>query len=419
MRRKVLFYLAAMAMIVVGCKKREYSDFLDYSSAVDLTDVAEAYDRYISEDDSCSLWDAMECLEKGKQKRVKKEMQVCPADDNNEYFDGDEGMISLPEYKASKHPFLVQAEDFYNACATTWNVWSNYEIWARLYSTGEAEEDELTFIADSIESINTSVIRNDTLRMAAEWYRSGVAKYLRDGSDSWEEENNPYVSKDSITNVINNFVYCPYDNEEAYFILLDSTFNVCTELSRKRIERYNNAGEDERLGVVIKELTSCDTFDEQCSLLLLWADNALSQGEDEWILAVSERLMQSGKYNPMLFRIWLIWRCLRQDCSFGLSRDSFIPNNYFNEYRRICYVSSLKRIDKHPEDAIAMNCAAVLAGRTNLIRLGSYMFGNNASVDKFNFMPKRYENLVGDDEDEEYIEDEDSVITEDDDYTEE
>ena len=50
--------------------------------------------------------------------------------------------------------------------------------------------------------------------------------------------------------------------------------------------------------------------------------------EDEWIVAVAEKLMDSGKYNPCLNNIWIIWRCLYQYCYGGISRDSSIPNSF-------------------------------------------------------------------------------------------
>lgn len=73
-----------------------------------------------------------------------------------------------------------------------------------------------------------------------------------------------------------------------------------------------------------------------------------------------------------------------------MSRDSAIPNHYYNEFRKICYVSCLKRIASHPDDVYAMNCAAAIGGRTNLNRFGQNYFGNETMIEEAMMMPKRY-----------------------------
>ena len=100
--------------------------------------------------------------------------------------------------------------------------------------------------------------------------------------------------------------------------------------------------------------------------------------------------MRSGKYNPMLFNIWLDWRCLTQGM-LGASRDSEIPNQMYNQMRKRCYITCLKRIEEYPQDALAMNCAAVLAGRVNILRSGAFMFGNDGILEMHEFMPKRFD----------------------------
>ena len=89
-------------------------------------------------------------------------------------------------------------------------------------------------------------------------------------------------------------------------------------------------------------------------------------------------------------RIWITWRALCQSMFFGMSRDSSIPNDFYNEFRKMCYVSCLKRIASHPDDAYAMNCAAAIGGRTNLNRFGQSYFGNEAMIEHAMMMPKRY-----------------------------
>lgn len=58
----------------------------------------------------------------------------------------------------------------------------------------------------------------------------------------------------------------------------------------------------------------------------------------------------------------------------------------------------LKRIELHPHDIFAMNCAASLGGRVNLNRFGEYLFGNEAVVEKHTMLSGRDEQAAADGE---------------------
>lgn len=68
----------------------------------------------------------------------------------------------------------------------------------------------------------------------------------------------------------------------------------------------------------------------------------------------------------------------------------------------MCYVSCLRRIESHPDDIFAMNCAAAIGGRTNMNRFGQNYFGNEGMIERAMMMPKRYP--IGDDTDNESYE---------------
>ena len=100
---------------------------------------------------------------------------------------------------------------------------------------------------------------------------------------------------------------------------------------------------------------------------------------------------KSGYPLPSIFEQWIIWRCLFQICYGGMSRDSNIPNSIYNEMRKKCYLTCLKRIEKHPDDVFAMNCAASIGGRVNINRFGQNMFGNEAAVEMYTYLSGRYD----------------------------
>ncbi len=393
MKLKVLIWLAATAMVLAGCRERKYAEYLEYSPAIDLTDIASAYERYTSQGDNANEFELMGKLREDKYRNLSKEMRVQSPAEMHSFFEGRKYMIGLPQYANSQNPFLATAEDLYNSSAIVWNVWSNYELWTRTWFEVDDASEYRRTVQQSIMSIDANLLRSDTLRTVAEWYKSYMSEALNASSYEMDDDSVPFAARDSMLHVIGRYSYSYYDNREAFSSLVDSILGACLDLSEARIQRYNQASKDQRLGVAIAELTSCETFDEQCSFLLLWANNEYSVPDNEWIMAVSERLMQSGNYNPLLSYVWLTWRCISQYERWGMSCDSFIPNGYYNDFRRICYQSCLKRIEACPADHFAMNCATLLACTENLKRLGSSMFGNEAVVEMINTMPNRYKGL--------------------------
>ena len=216
--------------------------------------------------------------------------------------------------------------------------------------------------------------------------------------DEWEEDVSIIGYAVNFGSVIESKAYCFYDDEEAFVSSLDSVINIAEGMAKDRFQRYLDASEEKQLGVILGELAACSNFDEQCSLWCNWANCNKSSIEDDWISGVAVALMKSGKYSPILHRIWITWRSVFQLLYFGASRDSDIPNLYYNEYRKMCYITCLKHIETHPQDIYAMNCAAAIAGRTNINRFGMNYFGNESMIEKYMMLPNR---LNSDEEDEE------------------
>ena len=65
----------------------------------------------------------------------------------------------------------------------------------------------------------------------------------------------------------------------------------------------------------------------------------------------------------------------------------------------MCYISCLKRIERHPNDVFAIHCAYSTAGRINLLRFGESMMGNDVLMETFRMMPNRFPALFTDEPD--------------------
>ena len=384
---KFTHLLAAIccAMSLISCGEEKQSDLFDYSKPVDLSTILQAYDWYQNYEGE------------NKDSILYTKIGLELPEDEFYLFEDTAFVLRVPEYEDSKQPFLANAEDFFNSCALSWNVWSNHEVWYRGHTADLLRYDDE--VKRSIEAVSVNIIKDKEVRKAAQDYKDSLLKLMKTEPDDWGEDVNPKELLISFGDVVESKAYKFYDDEDTFVESLDSVMDIAEGMVLDKFQHYLDASEDDQVQVMLGELATCRNFDEQCSLWRNWANCNKSSIDDEWIAAVGSALMESGNYSPILHRIWITWRAISQGLYFGSSRDSSIPNQYYNEYRKMCYVSCLKRIERHPDDIFAMNCAAAIGGRTNMNRFGQNYFGNEAMIERAMMMPKRYHSA--DDSDEE------------------
>ena len=208
--------------------------------------------------------------------------------------------------------------------------------------------------------------------------------------EEWCENDNSMDLLLRLSGIIEKRAYKYYSRQEDFVDSLTDLGNELRNATKAQLETYQHTDSLNRLRYMLGALNECSTFDEQCSLFLNWIDSKEAEMDDEWIIAVAGRLIDSGKYNPCLNDIWLVWRCLFQIQYCGISRDSSIPNGFYNDMRKKCYLTCLKRIESHPDDVFAMNCAAFIGGRTNINRIGQALFGNEALTEMAECLPGRF-----------------------------
>lgn len=371
-----IFFILLCTLLLTNCGEKEHQDLFDYSAPVDLSAILSAYDRYQNNDSD-------------NRDSTSTSMIIGDLPEDGYYLFGDTSFVlRLPEYGKSQQPFLANAEDFYNSCALAWNIWSNYEIWFRGHTANILLDDD--DVSQAIRGINVKIIKDPDVRNAAHNYKDSLLQLMSSSHEAWAEDNGSLDIMMAFSEVIESKAYKFYDDEDTFVNSLDSVTGIAESMAVDKFQHYLEANNDDRLKVILGELSTCQTFDEQCSLWRNWANCEESTIENEWIIAVGKALMESGNYSPLLHRIWITWRALCQETCYGTSRDSSIPNHYYNEYRKKCYVTCLKRIERHPHDVYAMNCAATIGGRTNINRFGQNSFGNEAMIEAAMMLPKRF-----------------------------
>ena len=366
-KKKRGFWIIAIAMMLVGCSgvAQQPDGVFNYEKPVDLSDVMAAYEESVANEGSD--WMEPEGWTEGM---------------GYELFADTSFVVKVPQYKDSIHPFLQGAEDFYNSCALMHNLRSNVEMIPRELTT----EKE---VIKSIRKMGTDFLHNPDLKARAQVFEDSLIIVFQKPEEECGENDNCMNLFSKFSQDIERHAVQFYTNEKVFVDSLDSVGFLTLKMAEKQFQIYRSSSEDQRLKVMLEQLNKCDNFDQQCSLFLNWANCQESSHEDEWIVMVAVRLMRSGKYNPMLFNIWLDWRCLTQGM-LGASRDSEIPNQMYNQMRKICYLTCLKRIAAYPQDVLAMNSAAVLAGRVNMLRIGRFMLGNDALIEIHDLMPNRF-----------------------------
>ena len=364
------------ALLLLSCSKNEHTDLFDYSKPVDLSYILKAYEwqkDYEEDDKYTILWS-----------------KIVPGlpDDDIYLFEDTAFVLHVPEYAASEQPFLAYAEDFYNSYCLSWNIYSNYEVWYRGHTSCLLRND--SDVIESINKISIDFIHDKDVRKAAQLFKDSVLLLMEKTPEQWKEDVDAMNYVVSFGDVVEDKAYKFYDDEETFSHSLDSIGDIAEGMAMDKFQHYLDANEDEQLKVILGELAACQNFDEQCSLWRNWADCNKSDMEDDWLVGVGIALMKSGNYSPILHRIWITWRSICQSAFYGSSRDSAIPNQYYNEFRKLCYMSCLKRIATHPDDCYAMSCAAAIGGRTNMNRFGMNYFGNECMIEGMMMMPKRY-----------------------------
>ena len=264
-------------MSLVSCGEEKQTDLFDYSDPVDLTVILQAYDWYQHYEGD------------NKDSILYTKMKLELPEDEFYLFEDTAFVLRVPEYANSKQPFLANAEDFYNSCALSLNVWSNYEVWYRGHTADLLRYDDE--VKNSIKAVSVNIIKDKDVRKAAQDFENSILKLMKTEPDKWDEDFSPIDLLISFGDVVESKAYKFYDDEETFVVSLDSVMDIAEWMVMDKFQHYLDASEEEQIQVMLGELATCGNFDEQCSLWRNWANCDKSGIDDEWILAVGRALM--------------------------------------------------------------------------------------------------------------------------------
>ena len=361
----------AMALVLTGCKEKVDNEMS--LPAVDMTELQKASAQKAK--------DGQNEIELYREHEMRFFPEAVDSQDDTSIdiwlMEGKDGLIELPEYANSEHPFLAQAADEYNAARIWWGIWSNLEVYV---SDFDMQEEAI----EATKNVNVDGFRDKTIEQLVKKYKLDILKQFSKGEDSWTEDDNPRKVFDAFMESSQAVFYTPWGEQtDSMEVVLDKTSKRLEALSDSTYQRYLNAEKEGRgISEALNILQNSESFAHQCSFWLRWVNTYVDDDNEEfWILASGIKLLKSELYNSELPKIWTIWRALYQRMFGGMSSTSEIPNGYYNEIRMICYRTCLKWIENHPDDMVAMNCAFLLSGKPNLNRFGANPFGNESLIE--------------------------------------
>lgn len=102
------------------------------------------------------------------------------------------------------------------------------------------------------------------------------------------------------------------------------------------------------------------------------------------ILREMEHAMECSKYSPLLHTLWRAYRVLYNDHFASPSTWSYNYNLRYNHYRQLVIYNYMNHLRQHPDDALAYVTLAQSIINENILRFGSYPFGNQSAAEKIN-----------------------------------
>ena len=168
------------AICLFSCEKKEHSELFDYSDPVDLSAILQAYNWYQHYEGD------------NKAPILYTKFGLELPEDEFYLFEDTALNRRVPEYADSKQPFFSNAEEFYNSCALSWNVWSNYVVRYRGHTADLLRYD--AEVKRSIEAVSVNIIKDKDVRKTAQDFEDSILKLMKTEPDKWDEDFSPMVN---------------------------------------------------------------------------------------------------------------------------------------------------------------------------------------------------------------------------------
>ena len=372
------FFLGLCCIVMLyGCHGIRCSDDTTIGIA-DINKLANEYAQCLQ--DTCIIDSLMNTIH---------ESMIC--DSISSPTGNPQGLCSLTRWWVdnpySDNATIDSLVQLFNLQTFKFSIWADYEIWLRASLSGTTPLVSTDIITAGILGIDISVFSDTIQHSEAASFRDEVVWGINH-FNLLSESRNPDLaasSFDSITvNLLENKL-ASIDKCQVFYNVIDSMIDRYKSIQRK----IASLDEGKRFSAILNYVNNAKTFDEQCGIVLACSSHSETY-VPFWTTRLMHALLQSGKYSDLLGRIWILWRAFSQEELFGNSHDSCIPNCYFNKVRKEIFMTTLAHIHYNPLKRQTVISAAMLAIHPIIIRNGSNIFGNDATIDIMLHCPNFY-----------------------------
>lgn len=130
-------------------------------------------------------------------------------------------------------------------------------------------------------------------------------------------------------------------------------------------------------------------FDARCIYAIELAHAYFADCNYYAAVPILESLMKEKTHSIYLYKVWRIWRNLMQN-GIGMSKDSEIPNDRYDEMRLTCAHTVLNHILRNPKDIMAINTFINLSSLPDIYRNGN-QYGNKNVMENIMLYPEEYD----------------------------
>lgn len=307
--------------------------------------------------------------------------------------DSDEHVVMLEWLSDRNQWFSIKPEDALNEQETRLiDAYNSAVIWASILTDFDLQnrfEFENENVVNAVKAIDISIIKDKEIKQKLSDYKKEMIYFMSVNPDDVDQnKHNPWKSAEDLYRYISKKYYITTFGKiesDSYWKEYDACASVpeWDELKKKR-------GDAKLYEKMESKCTTAKDIDARCVYAIELAHAYFPKRKSEVIdppTQIFESIMNEKKYSLYLNELWQKWRVLYQK-SKGASRDSEIPNSYYNKFRNICATTIFMYIRNHPNDIKAINEFLVIACKDNILREGEFEYGNQALLEEAYLFPE-------------------------------
>ena len=294
--------------------------------------------------------------------------------DENQWFG-----IKPEEAQNEQEKRLVDA---YNSAVVWASILTDFDLQNRF-------EFENKNVVDAVKTIDVSIVKDKEVRQKLSEYKKEMIYLMTVNPDDVDwNVHNPWKAAEDLYRYISKKYYITtfgkIDRDKYW-----EEYDICSsvpnwdELKKKR-------GDAKLYETMESKCKTAKDIDARCVYAIELAHAYLSKcatDDIDFPTQIFEAIMKEKKYSLYLNELWQKWRVLYQETK-GKSKDSEIPNSYYNKFRDICATTIFMHIRKHPKDIKAINEFLVIACTDNILREGEFEYGNQALLKEAQLFPE-------------------------------